>query len=710
MNSIKKHLSILMTAVMILSLVPFSSFAVDPALVGPVTTYTQADKNKEVKLTLNLGKFQDLKTGTALFQLSNAKLATVAGSAVATVAQGTTSKSSPDLTFVTTSGAALTGGESFFNLKINTPVPANNVADIIVIVTLKVDFSNANGEVKLTVSDGETGIGNGSAVIATDVVPEAKDMDVSVSNKDAKIGPAGGTLAPITIQNLGKLSTTTADNSLVVTLPAGFQFTPATKVELSSGTASVTYSTDKDQMIIKGLNDKTAFAKITPVIILQGKNSAKSGPVNASFELKVNDRTIIEKDTVIGQLADYGITMTAVEKGKKEIPTLTKGQAKTVEITIDAVDGTLSSGQSIDFELDGAKMVFGKLKVTQPSGITLSAPKSAGTKDENKVAGLEVYADNSFTIRTTAYNVTKIKLEVDLVAEDKSPAQINMTAFTLRDYEAKTQIAKTVSALKATASPITVVKGKVSNLPNITLTEPAVNTLQKGDKIYLRLNYVGSDSDKGQNLAFNDAKEIKIATTNNLVIDSAVLDKQENILILTVGSRSFNGPGTITLSGIKGFITNKAIMADVKLEVKVNNSVEDEITYFTLSDSLEGAKTQFVIGSNSYLSNGVTKTLVTAPYIKGTGYTMLPVRALGESLGLSANWDNLTKVATFASEGKVAIVKIGENFITVNGMKQTLNAPAEIRNGSTMIELRSLAKAFDVNLDWNAATKTVTVN
>ena len=61
-------------------------------------------------------------------------------------------------------------------------------------------------------------------------------------------------------------------------------------------------------------------------------------------------------------------------------------------------------------------------------------------------------------------------------------------------------------------------------------------------------------------------------------------------------------------------------------------------------------------------------------------------------------------------EGKVAIVKIGESFITVNGMKQTLNAPAEIKNGSTMIELRSLAKAFDVNLDWNAATKTVTVN
>lgn len=706
----KKILSILLTTAMILTLVPVSSFAVDPNLIGSKVTYTQADTNKEVKFLLNIGKYQDLKAGSALFQLENAKLATVAGPAVATAVQGATNKTAPDLAFTTTTDGALAGGESFFKLNVNTETKANNVDDIVVVVTLKLNFANSSGDVKVKISDGETGIGNGEAVLATDVIPEAKDMEVNVSNKDAKIGPAGGTLAPITVQNLGKLSATTADNALIMTLPAGFQFTPATKVELSSGTAAVTYSADKDQMTVKGINDKTVFAKITPSIILQGKNSAKSGPVNASFELQVSGRTLIEKDMVIGQLADYGITLTAVEKGKKEIPTLTKGTAKTVEVTLDAVDGTLSTGQTIDFELDGAKIVYGKLKVVEPSSLTLSASKSAGTKDENKVAGYEVYQDGEFTLRTTTYNVKKIKLEMDLVADEKSPAEINLAAYTLRDYESKITVAKAVSALKAEAYPITVIKGEVRNLPDVTLTEAAVNTLQKGDKIYLTLNYPTMDTDKGQNLAFNDAKEIKISATNNLVIDSAVLDKQENILILTVGSRSFNGPSTITLKGIRGFITDKAIMADVKLQVKVNNNLTDEIKYFTVSDSLAGAKTQFVIGSNTYIANGVQKTLVTAPYIKGTGYTMLPVRALGESLGLTANWNNQTKTATFASESKVAIVKIGESTITVNGMKLPLNVPAEIKDGSTMIELRSLANAFEVNLDWNNTTKTVTVN
>ena len=45
----------------------------------------------------------------------------------------------------------------------------------------------------------------------------------------------------------------------------------------------------------------------------------------------------------------------------------------------------------------------------------------------------------------------------------------------------------------------------------------------------------------------------------------------------------------------------------------------------------------------------------------------------------------------------------------VNGTPIPLNAKAEIKNGSTFIELRSLASAFGVELQWDAATKTVTI-
>lgn len=708
MNKIKKSLSVLLTTAMILTLVPVSAFAVEPTLTNPVT-YTQTDTSKEVKFTLDLGKYTDLKTGSALFQLDGAKLATGAGVATVTAVQGTTTHTTPALAFVNTSDNALAGGEQFFNLKVNSDIPANNINDLVVVVSLKLNFSDADGDVKLIVRDNGTGIGDSDKVIATDLVPEAKDMEIRVANKDQKIGPAGGTLSKITILDLGKLSATTSENALVVSLPSGLIFSTATKVETGTGSPSVSYSTDKDELIIKNINKTTSYITIDPFVIQQASRSASNGPITAGFELKVNNKNVSSQDLVVGQLVEYGITLTAVEQGKKEVPTLSKGLAKTVEVTLDAVDGTLSNGQVIDFTVEGAQIVYGKLQATEPTGIILTPSKSAGTKDENKVSGYEIYADSKFAVRTNKYDVQKIKLVFDIVAAPGAK-DVTITASTNRVEDQKIELAKAVPALKATVVHRTVVGDKVTNLPEILLTEPSANTLQKGDKIYLTLNYPGSGTDKGQNLAFNDAKSISVTATNDLKIDTATLDKEENVLILTVGSRSYNNPGTIKLANVQGFITNKAIKGEVKLEVKVNDAVEDEVSYVTLSDSLSGAKTQFVIGSTAYLSNGAPKTLVTAPYIKGTGFTMLPVRALGESLGLTANWNNATKTATFASEGKVAVVKIGESTITVNGMKLALNAPAEIKDGSTMIELRSLANAFEVTLDWDNATKTVTVN
>lgn len=701
----KKILSILLSTAMLLTLVPASAFAVDQTLIGNKVTYSQADTNKEVKVLLDLGKFQDLEASTALFQLENAKLASAPGAAKAVVTQGTTTKTDPDIVFTTTAGSALSGGEQFFNLKVNTAVPANNVNSVELLVTLKLDFSGSEGDVNLVIRDNDTNIGDSSAQVATDQIPEAKDMEVRVASPDSKIGPAGGKLSTITILDLGKLSATTSENSLVLSLPRGYQFTPASAVETGTGSPNVTYSTDKDEMIIKNINKNTSYVNITPFVILKASGSAQVGPINGQFELKVNNSNVSATEGKIGQFEEYGISLKAQEKGKKEIPTLTKGQAKTVELELDAIEGTLSNGQIINFEIKGGHMVYGSLAVTQPSGLNLTASAKAA----DKFAGQDVYRTGEFAVRTNQYGIKTIKLEFDLLADTDKEA-VTITAYTQRVDDQTIEVAKIEKALKAKVEPRVVLNDRVTHLPDIVLEENQVNNLQKGDKIYLRLDYTGVDRDKGENLAFDGIKDIKVTGTNSLEISKIEFGNQENILVLTLDSRSYTNPGSLTLSNIQGFITNKAAKGDVSLEVMVDDSVEDTVKYFTVSDSLDKAKTQFTIGSTSYMANGVAKTLVTAPYIKGTGYTMLPVRALGESLGLTADWNNLTKTATFASDAKVAVVKIGESTITVNGMKMPLNAPAEIKDSSTMIELRSLANAFDVELDWDGATKTVTVN
>lgn len=716
MKLFKKSLSLLLTTLMVLSLIPMTSFAnTVPAaeVVGNVQTYTTADTAKEVKLRLNLGQFIDLNEGKVLFELTNAKLAKTTGIATASLTQGSLSKTSPDLAFVNASGTALTGGEDFFSLDVNSKTVSNNKDNIEIIITLKLDFADSKGgDVTLKLQDvgkdGKlTGIGDHSGLKVAVEQPEASDMALRVDKASTTMGPAGGFLSSVLITQFGKLSDTAAENTLTISLPTGFIFSPSTKVASDVSTLKTSYSTDKSDLIISNIPKNTAYIKIDPYVILQASNSASNGKITAGFTLRANNRVVTQKDAVIGELLQYGLTLSAKEVGKKEIPSLTKGMPKSVELTINAVSGTLTNGALINLDVEGAEILYNTIKVVEPAGLTLTASRSAGVN--NKVSGYEVYLSNDFSVRTTSFDVKTIKLTFDIVAEEKTNATAaTITASTSRVEDQKINIAKIAKALEVAITPSKVDKGIITDLPKVVIKETDVNLLQRGDKLYLELVYPNSDRDKGESIAFNSAKEIKIATTNSLKVDSIEVGSQENILVLTIGSRSYDGAGTIELTGIKGYLTEKALTNQVNLQVSINSAVEVSAPFFSIGNPVS-LKTLFVIGSKSYSVNGQTKTLVTAPYIK-EGRTMLPVRAVGESLGLEASWDNTTKTATFSNAEKTAIVKIGQSTITVNNTPVALSAPAEIKDGSTMIELRSLATAFGVNIQWDSATKTVTVN
>ena len=89
---------------------------------------------------------------------------------------------------------------------------------------------------------------------------------------------------------------------------------------------------------------------------------------------------------------------------------------------------------------------------------------------------------------------------------------------------------------------------------------------------------------------------------------------------------------------------------------------------------------------------------------------MLPIRAVAESLGLTVQWNGATKTASFTDASKVAAVTIGAKVMYVNGTPMPLSAAAELVNDTTFVELRSLATAFGVQIDWDAAAKTATVS
>lgn len=126
------------------------------------------------------------------------------------------------------------------------------------------------------------------------------------------------------------------------------------------------------------------------------------------------------------------------------------------------------------------------------------------------------------------------------------------------------------------------------------------------------------------------------------------------------------------------------------------------------SINTDANKTVFTLGKKQYLSNGVSKEAAAAPYTKN-GRTMLPVRALAESLGLEVKWDASTKTATFTGNDQVAVVKLGANVMKVNDKDVKLNANAEMKNGAIFIELKSLADAFGIKINWDNSTKSAII-
>lgn len=92
------------------------------------------------------------------------------------------------------------------------------------------------------------------------------------------------------------------------------------------------------------------------------------------------------------------------------------------------------------------------------------------------------------------------------------------------------------------------------------------------------------------------------------------------------------------------------------------------------------------------------------------GRTVLPVRAIFESLGLEVGWDDQTKTVTGKNNSTVISLIIDNKTAYVNGIATTLDVPATIIGGRTLVPARFVAEATGAEVNWDGITKTVYVN
>ena len=89
--------------------------------------------------------------------------------------------------------------------------------------------------------------------------------------------------------------------------------------------------------------------------------------------------------------------------------------------------------------------------------------------------------------------------------------------------------------------------------------------------------------------------------------------------------------------------------------------------------------------------------------------TLVPLRAIFEALGATVNWNPNTMTVTSTLGDITVSLTIGSNILTVNGENITLDVPADVLNGRTLVPVRAISEAFNCNVDWNGDTRTVSV-
>ena len=98
------------------------------------------------------------------------------------------------------------------------------------------------------------------------------------------------------------------------------------------------------------------------------------------------------------------------------------------------------------------------------------------------------------------------------------------------------------------------------------------------------------------------------------------------------------------------------------------------------------------------------------PFIDANSRTMVPLRAVGDALGLTVGWDGEAREASFTDGTKTIYFPIGSSIAhDGEGNTKVMDTAAVIVNDRTYAPVRVLAEFFGYTVDWDGETRTVII-
>lgn len=175
------------------------------------------------------------------------------------------------------------------------------------------------------------------------------------------------------------------------------------------------------------------------------------------------------------------------------------------------------------------------------------------------------------------------------------------------------------------------------------------------------------------------------------------------------GLSSISIPGSVTSIGNQAFY-NCTSLTDVYYagsesqweRIKIDNAGNDSL----LNATIHNNSPIIFVAVNG---NAVAWTDA-APFIDPNNRTMVPLRAVGDALGLTVDWNNSTREAIFTNGTKTIYFPIDKTAArTGEGQNIQMDTAAVIVNGRTFAPVRYLAEFFGFHVDWDSSTGTVLI-
>lgn len=708
----KKFLSMVMAAAMVVSLVPATAFAaagdfkatakvvdaknfaVDEIKSGaPVKgselqlTLTTADtlKGKDsLKFTLNFDNVVDFDGD----ELNKNEIYVKDGSDVVTNKFDITVDKTDDTEFEVTVAEKDTNMDAYARGQV-IGIPLNNVC---------MDKVSKGKTATVSVDSDDATITNGDDLVFASV--ESKGIKASVKDtvdvateevaeiKELKIEPAVG-------DTLGAVAKNGTDIRLK--LNSGFEFVKSDlTLSTNKGTPVPDVAWDDDEVTFENIGNGITGAEWFKIAGLKVEaTSAKSGST-ATIKVYVdgNDTVSVE----VAKVVDYTVSM-SVDKDE-DVPVIYSGvNVKNEGITDDSDHESLEV--TIEESFAGAWNNSKDFTLSVPEGVYIvdvDADAENNGKEGTEKAWFEAaydegdYVDLTFKRRgwdetnpNTSSDKIKVTFTLTLVADPNFEGDVVLKLTGDAVDEQEVTVAKFVKpyVVEAQQNDMQIDYRNTEIPTSVVVKEAEAGLWEKGAKFVLSL----------EKISFDDEGTVKVDEKSGLELkDNEVktqkVDGEESIYFV-VDSRSDDEAAVVTISGLQLYMDRSlpAGAYDLKLNVEgMNNLYEKQVVLNGANDKVDG-KDRTVADINddfvSYTAKAGFVNIVTAGREDTDSFT--------------------TKV----------VVPVGEKYVISGETKQEIPVPAYINaDGYTMLPLRAVSVALGINSNnvlWDQATRTATV-